>query len=81
MDGSGWVVELDVSWEWRGRTVDLKVVTGGLGGAPSAPHAELVGGNTLGNECDRATPAQGVPGERGLGGGGAKVAEKAAERG
>ena len=60
MDGSEWVVELDVSWEGRGRTVDFKVGTGGLGGAPTAPHAELVGGNTLGNEYDRTPPASGL---------------------
>ena len=42
VDGSEWVVELDLSWEGRGWTVDFKVGTGGLGGAPTAPHAELL---------------------------------------
>ena len=63
MDDTGGFEELNVLRKGRGRAVDFEVGTGGLRGAPSSPHAELVWGNTLGNERDGATPAQGVPGE------------------
>ena len=63
MDDTGGVEELNVLRKGRGRGVVFEVGTGGLRGAPSSPHAELVWGNTLGNERDGATTAQGVPGE------------------
>ena len=63
VDDTGGVEELNVLRKWRGRAVDFEVGTGGLMGAPSSPHAELVWGNTLGNERVGATPAQRVPGK------------------